>query len=85
MNNQTRDKQQAKPTKVALVKSFVKETKVQVGLNEQDTKDLDKAVLMEQRRRKDPNVGRATILRESAMPRIREIISTTNTQEEAAA
>lgn len=75
MNTHTRSQLKTKPAKVSLVKSFVKETKVQVGLNEQDTKDLDKAVLMEQRRLKDPNIGRATLLREFAMPRVRELVA----------
>lgn len=85
MNTHTRDQHKDKSTKVALVKSFVKETKVQVGLNEQDTRDLDKAVLMEQRRLKDSNVGRATLLREFAMPKIRELIAVPPEEQENAA
>lgn len=47
-----------------------KETLIQVGFNEADKAVIDRVVAKEMELRKDPTIGRATIIREHAMPSI---------------
>jgi hypothetical protein len=53
------------------VKSLLKETPVQVMLDQADLQDIDRLVPIEAQEQKDSRVGRATVLREYAMPAIR--------------
>jgi len=59
------------------VKALVKTRKYHVRITGQEADDLEKAVRLERRRRGDPTVGGATLLRELAMPRVREILAAT--------
>ena len=64
----------------------VKHTKrhdVLVALNDRDLADLDRAVVIEAEVRGEV-IGRATLLREFAMPRVREIVLAHATEQEAA-
>lgn len=49
-----------------------KHNPVQVLLNDEELRDLDKLVKAERRRRQDSTLGRATLLRELGMVRVRE-------------
>lgn len=57
------------------MKSLVKARPVHVLLDEDDVKDLDRLVGREVKRRRDATIGRATLLRELAMPRVRELLA----------
>lgn len=55
------------------MKALVKKHKVQVSLNAEDAEALARAARLETGRRRE-QVGEATLLRELAMPRIRELL-----------
>lgn len=57
------------------MKGLVKQHPVKVLLDGQDERDLARAVKLERERRKDATVGAGTLLRELAMPRIRELLA----------
>ncbi len=57
-----------------LVKGLVKTRKYHVRLTNQEAEDLEKAARLERQRRGDPTVGGATLLRELAMPRVRDLL-----------
>ena len=56
------------------MKALVKTRKVQVSLNAEDAEALRRAARLETARRREL-VGEATLLREFAMPRIRELVA----------
>jgi len=56
------------------MKAIVKKHAVQVRLSDQDAADLARAARIEARKRGEL-VGDATLLRELAMPRVREILA----------
>lgn len=56
------------------MKSLVKDKPVNVLLNDEDDRLLGRAAIVESRRRGE-KVGKATLLRELAMPRIRELLA----------
>lgn len=72
MCHQRLDHERPQPRKVRIVKSLLKETLIQVGFDEKDARDLDKLVELERRERRDLTIGRATLIREHAMPSIRK-------------
>lgn len=55
------------------MKSLVKKQRLLVRLTEQDAADLERAARLESRRRGEL-VGESTLLRELAMPRVREVL-----------
>lgn len=57
------------------MKALVKTRTYHVRVTGQEAADLEKAVRLERRRRGDPTVGGGTLLREFAMPRVREVIA----------
>lgn len=62
--------------KVGDVKALIKDKGVQVLLNSTELRDLDRAVALERKRRETVRVSRGGLLRELAMPRIRELAET---------
>lgn len=56
------------------MRAVVKKHQVQVRLSDQDAADLGRAAKQETKRRGEL-VGEATLLRELAMPRVREILA----------
>jgi hypothetical protein len=63
------------PGKVRHMKTLVKSKKYHVRVTGQEAEDLEKAVRLERRRRGDATVGAATLLRELAMPKVRELLA----------
>lgn len=57
------------------MKSLVKGIPVQVGLSEEEARDLDRLVAIQRRDRKTATIGRATVLRELGMDRVRELLA----------
>jgi hypothetical protein len=57
------------------VKGLVKTRKYHVRVTGQEAEDLERAARIERRRRGDPTVGGATLLRELSMPHVREIVA----------
>lgn len=57
------------------MKSLVKAKPVQVMLSEEELRDLDRLVAARKRGEKDATIGRATVIREIAMPKVRELLS----------
>lgn len=51
---------------------MLKDNAVQVLLNDEDDRDLAKLVKLEAKRRQDATLGKATLLRELAMPLVRQ-------------
>lgn len=56
------------------MKALVKKHAVQVRLSDQDAADLARAARLETRKRGEL-IGEATLLREFAMPRVREVLA----------
>lgn len=56
------------------MKSLVKDNAVSVLLSDEDARLLARAVEIEVKRRGDARLGKATLLREAAMPVIRAIV-----------
>lgn len=54
--------------------THLKEKPVGVLLTKEDLELLDQLVASERERRKDPTIGRGTVLRELSMPRVRELV-----------
>ena len=65
---------QGKHAKVVSVKALVKKHKIQVSLNSEDAEALQRLTKLETQRRREL-VGEATLLRELAMPRVRELLA----------
>lgn len=63
--------------KVRPVKGLVKTRTYQVRVSARDAEALEKAVRAERERRQDSTIGGATLLRELAMPKVREILANT--------
>ena len=59
------------------MRTLVKTRKYHVRVTDREAEDLEKAARLERRRRGDPTVGGATLLREFAMPRVRELLAET--------
>lgn len=57
------------------MKALVKHNAVSVVLSDEEDRDLARVVEFEKRRRKDIRFGKATLLREIVMPRIREMLA----------
>lgn len=57
------------------MKSLVKAKPVQIMLSDEERRDLDRLVALRKRQEKDATIGRATVVRELAMPRVRELLA----------
>jgi hypothetical protein len=57
------------------MKRLVKKKRLLVRLSPQDAADVDRAARLESRRRGEV-VGESTLLRELAMPKVRELLAT---------